>query len=206
VKPSSSSAPDGRRKSGHALGGARATLRPALPYLVPVAGALALAGAGRLERASVVVVGVVGVLCALVRLTVEHLRTESLRARADAWLVAHTGEPPNDDVLLARIEELLRPANRRTLAGALRRVAADALSSGRPLSPAQLNRRQLRRHVETLFGLAERLEDVASPVSPRGVALTSQLASAGGGPLYDPRLAAELPLVLERVARALEAR
>jgi len=192
------------REDRAGLGGARPTLTPALPYLLPLAAALA-ASAARLESETVLAaVAASALVCALVRAVVERTRIELAREHADAWIVSRTGQPPADAVLLARIDELTSARLRGDLARSFRRVAADAGSAGRALTPSQHNRRALAPHVCELQRLAERLADMGAPVTPRGVALAYRLVTAGGGPLYNARRADELPAGLRATLAALD--
>lgn len=194
-----------RQREGRAgLGGARPTLTPALPYLLPLAAAAAASAAGLESGTALAAVAVSALVCALVRTVVERARIELARERADSWIVSRTGQPPADSVLLARIDELTGARLRGDLARSLRRVAADALTSGRALTPSQHNRRALAPHVAELRLLAERLADAETPATPRGVALAYRLVTAGGGPLYNPRRADELPASLRATLAALD--
>jgi hypothetical protein len=175
-----------------------------IPFLVPLAGALVAAAGGVLSSPALIAVTVSAVACALVRMAVEHIRAELTRDRADRWLGAHTGQAPSNDVLVARIRELLSPRTRTTLGRSFRRIAADAVSGGRPVSPAQLNRGRLRRHADDLVRLADRLEDLSAPVTPRGVALAHSLVTAGGGPLYSSLDGDALPMSLSATLHALD--
>ena len=127
------------------------------------------------------------------------------RDGADRWIGARTGQPPSDEILRARIDELVSARTRAGLGRAFRRVAADALGTEPRVTPAQLNRRVLRPHVDDLVRLADRLEDLSAPVAPRGVALAHRLITAGGGPLYNSRHAEMLPGHLSAALTALDA-
>jgi len=186
------------------LGGPRAIAAPAVAYLTPLAGALVALAAGVETRTVVVAVAASAIVCALVRAGVEHARIETARDRADRWIACRIGQPPSDAVLLARIEELMSPSLRADLARSFRRIAADAATCGRALTPAQHNRRVLREHIDQLRRMADRLADPAQPVTPRGVALVHGLVTAGGGPLYNPRRAEELPARLAAALAALD--
>jgi hypothetical protein len=175
-----------------------------IPFLVPLAGALAASASGVLSSPALIAVTVSAVACALVRIAVEHVRVELTRDRADRWLSAHTGQAPSDDVLVARIDELLSVRTRTALGRSFRRIAADAVSGGRPMSPAQLNRGRLRRHTDDLVRLADRLEDLSAPVTARGVALAHSLVTAGGGPLYNSRDGEGLRMSLNATLHALD--
>jgi hypothetical protein len=192
------------RQASPRLGGGRAIAAPALPYLVPLAGALVASASGVLSLPALAAVAVSAIGCALVRAAAEHIRIEMARDCADRWIGVRAGQPPSDEILLARIDELLSADTRTTLGRAFRRVATDAAGTGRPISPAQLNRRRLRRHADDLVRLADRLEDMSSPVTPRGVALAHRLVTEGGGPLYNARTAETLPVSLRAALRALD--
>jgi hypothetical protein len=194
----------GRTRGSRGLGGARATLVPSLPYLLPLAAAVAASLAG-LESTSVfAAVAASAALCALVRTGVEHERIELRRERADGWLSTRCGDQPDDRMLLARMDELTNPRLRRALARSFRRVARDVNSYGRPMTPAQHNRRTLRPHAEQMFRLADRLEDRSRPANPRGMAMAYRLITMGGGPLYNSRRAQELPAHLNATLGALD--
>jgi hypothetical protein len=186
------------------IGGTRRVVAPTLAYLTPLAGALVALAAGVETRKVVAAVAAAAVLCALVRAVVEHVRIEADRERADEWIAMRAGRPPADELLLARIGELLDPKLRGALARSFRRIAQDAQSAGRAVAPGQLNRRTLRPHVPVLMAVADRLADRTRPVSPRGVALAYRLVTTGAGPLYVPRRGDELAPKLHATLTALE--
>jgi len=194
----------GRRGGSRGLGGARATLVPSLPYLVPL-GAVVAASLAGLESTSVfAAVAASAALCAFVRTGVEHERIELRREQADGWLSTRGGAQPDDGMLLARIDELESLRLRKTLARSFRRVARDVHSVGRPMTPAQHNRRNLRPHAEHIRRLAERLDDGTRPVDPRGMAMAYRLITMGNGPLYNSGRAQELPAHLNATLGALD--
>jgi hypothetical protein len=186
------------------IGGGSSVVTAGVPYLVPLPGAAVASASGILSSQALAAVAVSAIACALVRVVVEHARIEVTRDQADRWIGARVGQPPSDEVLLARIDELLSARTRTTLGRSFRRIAADAVSGGRPMSPAQLNRGRLRRHADDLVRLADRLEDLALPVAPRGVALAHRLVTAGGGPLYNARDGERLRVSLNATLRALD--
>lgn len=186
------------------IGGTRRVVAPTLAYLSPLAGALVALAAGVETRAVVVAVAAAAVVCAVVRAVVEHMRIEADRERADEWIAMRAGWPPEDELLRARMEELLDPALRDALACSFRRIAQDALSTDRVVSPARLNRRTLRPQAPVLMAVSDRLADRARPVSPRGVALAYRLVTAGAGPLYLSHRDDELGPKLQTTLAALE--
>jgi hypothetical protein len=192
------------RRGSRRLGGARAILTPSLPYLVPLAAAIAASLVGFESTSVFAAVAASAALCALVRIGVEHERIERRRERADGWLATRCGHQPDDEMLLARLDELRDPRLRRTLARSLRRVAGDVSSFGRPTTPAQHNRRTLRPHVEQIHRLADRLDDRTRPANPRGMAMAYRLITMGAGPLYNSSRAQELPAHLNATLGALD--
>jgi hypothetical protein len=194
----------GRRGGSRGLGGARATLVPSLPYLIPLAAAIAASLAGFESTSVFAAVAASAALCAFVRTGVEHERIELRREKADGWLSTRCGEQPDDAMLLARIDELSSPRLRKTLARSFRRVAHDVNSFGRPTTPAQHNRRILKPHAEQIRCLADRLDDRTRPVGPRGMAMAYRLVTMGGGPLYNSGRAQELPAHLNATLGALD--
>jgi hypothetical protein len=192
------------RRGSRRLGGARAILSPSLPYLVPLAAAIAASLVGFESTSVFAAVAASAALCALVRIGVEHERIERRRERADGWLATRCGHQPDDEMLLARLDELGDPRLRRTLARSLRRVAGDVSSFGRPTTPAQHNRRTLRPHVEQIHRLADRLDDRTRPANPRGMAMAYRLITMGAGPLYNSSRAQELPAHLNATLGALD--
>jgi hypothetical protein len=186
------------------LGGAWAILAPSLPYLIPLAAAVVASLAG-LESASVLAaVAASAAVCALARVGIEHERIELRRERADGWLSTRCGEQPDDGMLLARLDELCDPRLRRTVARSFRRISRDVHSFGRPMTPAQHNRRTLRPHAEQIRRLADRLDDRTRPVHPRGMAMAYRLITMGSGPLYNAARAQELPAHLNATLGTLD--
>jgi hypothetical protein len=192
------------RPASPGLGGGWSMVACGVPYLVPLAGGSVAFASGILAAPALAAITVSAVGCGLVRAAVEHVRVVNTRDGADRWIGARTGQPPSDEILRARIDELVSARTRASLGRAFRRVAADALGAGPRVTPAQLNRRVLRPHVDDLVQLADRLEDLSVPVAPRGVALAHRLITAGGGPLYNSRHAEMLPGNLSAALTALD--
>jgi hypothetical protein len=186
------------------LSGYRRLAGAALPYSIPLPVAVALyviGVAGRPAALAVVAASTAGVLA---RVAVEVVRIEIQRERVDRWIITHTGQPPNDTVLQARLDELLAARLRLGLGAAFRRLAEDALTTRhRDLLGLQPTRRQLRPHVHDVMELADTLSDLPKPVSPRGVALANRLLASAGGPLHNSQRARELAVTLPQTLRAL---
>ena len=184
------------------LGGGREILRPALPYLVPGPATAIAVTFGVVSRPALVAVAVSASLCALVRATIESIRIELLRDRADAWILAHAVGQPTDDIVLRRMRELTDPRTRASLATSIRVIAdASDVAFWNRLYP---NRRRIRAHRHELRHLARELGDLSRPVNPRGVALANQLLTAAGGPLHDPHRAAALSVAVRETIAALD--
>ena len=184
------------------LGGGGEILRPALPYLAPAPAAAVAATFGIVSRPALVAVLVSAALCALVRASIESIRIELLRDRADAWILAHAAGQPTDEIVLRRMRELADPRTRTRLATSIR-VIADApdVAGWSRLYP---NRRRIRAHRHELHHLARELGDLSRPVNPRGVALAERLLTAAGGPLHNPHGADELSVAVRDTIAALD--
>ncbi len=184
------------------LGGGRAILRPTLPYIAPLPGALAAMAFGAISRPVVAAVAASALVCALLRATIEAIRIETLREHADRWIATHTGRPPNDETVLGRIRELTDTRTRATLADSFRRLVDEAESTRQ--TPGYANRRGVRAHRQALLCLAHDLGDLSHPVAPRGVALAYRLITAAGSPLYNGQRAGELRSAVCTTIAALE--
>jgi len=151
---------------------------------------------------TVCVSAIVGTITAVVHLS----RLTTRRLEADRWIATGTGDAPSDEVIEARIGELLDPECRHMTARTLRRIVADAdpetIVVNRPTWP---NRRQLRRHADDLAALASELDATERPVTPRGAALVQLLVTDGSGPLYNPTRGEDLPTMLRRARHTLAA-
>jgi hypothetical protein len=112
-----------------------------------------------------------------------RLRVMVSRPRLDHDL-ALGADPFARPALALRATQLLRPKCRRWLASALERLIAEADRGEPTLSAAVPFRRdQVQRARGTLLALAQVLRG-AEPVSARGVAMTWELLSDPGSPLY----------------------
>lgn len=176
-------------------------LRPTPPYLAPVPAALGAGLLGVTSQRAVAVVIATAFFCALMRATVEFVRIERLRDRADAWILAHAAGQPTDEIVLERLRELADPRTRASVAASIRLIA-DA-SAGGGWSRRYPNRRRIRAHRPELRHLARVLDDVSRPVKPRGVVLAHRLLTGAGGPLHDPHHPDELALAVRETIAAL---
>lgn len=186
------------------LSGYRRLVATALPYSIPLPAALVVHVIGVAGRPATLAVVAASTACVLVRVAVEVVRIQTEREQADRWIITHTGQPPTDAVLQARLDELLAARVRIGLGAAFRRLADDALAIRRgDLLALRPTRRHLGPHVHAVIGLADALLDLHEPVSARGVALANRLLSEAGGPLHNSQRARELVVTLPQTLRAL---
>src|SRR5262249_34563202 len=126
----------------------------------------------------------------------QWVQRSRLRMAADAQLLS--GAAADSLPLLAwRASQLTSDRNRRILARSLRGVLSEL--DGHVLPGASpLNRAATRPHSDLIETLADRLEEVARPVSARGILLVEVLLTDGSGPLYARDPAGEIGEALER--------
>ena len=134
-------------------------------------------------------------------------RIELARSRreADRCLLNAEAGAPTSSAFAWRVAELTNAQERRTLARSLRGIVEDLAARGLP-GAAPLNRAGLRPHSDLLVALADRLERLDLPVTPKGMLLVRELLSDGGSPLYLYGDAEELPAELARIHDALDGR
>ena len=127
-----------------------------------------------------------------------------LRAAADAWI--ERGYESHASRYGWRIDELTSLRERRMLACTVRDIVPE-LSARRLAGPAPLNRAGLRPYRAVLIALADRLDDLARPVSAAGILAVHHLLTEPDSVLYAhyhfderPRdVGAELGAVLDRL-------
>jgi len=125
------------------------------------------------------------------------------RAVADEWLLWGARPQPASPFLAARAAELTSAKTRGQLAALARRIIAE--QSDPRCRAYAVNRPAIRQHLDLLIALAERLES-PEPVGVQGMAWAARLLNDGGGPLYDPRRAAELGPTLAQAVHDLDVR
>jgi len=132
-------------------------------------------------------------------------RLELARSRRDADRILINGEAgaPTSSAFAWRVAELTNARERSMLEGSLRGVVAD-LSPDRLPGATPLNRSGLRPHADLLLALADRLEQLDAPVTPKGILLVRELLANGGSPLYTYGDAEQLPAVLVQILGALD--
>ncbi|HEU0194718.1 MAG TPA: hypothetical protein VFQ71_11000 [Gaiellales bacterium] len=175
-----------------------------LPLAAPVPAAGLAVAVGALSSHALAAVAIAAAVCLGARSAVEFLRIQHRRDSADRWIVSHAGSRPDDEVIEARIHELVAPRTRTTLASTLRRIAIESIAPSQVYRTAvSVNRRSLAAHAGELLEIADELEDVEHPVSPRGVALAHHLVTEVGSPLYVPARARELTVRLAQARAAM---
>ena len=141
-----------------------------------------------------------------------HAREASLRERIAARLHAHrldhqlaAGRSPESFPLLSlRAQELARPANRRSLSQAIRRLLRQSAKPPQnPASAPLANLASVRWIHEELEVLADQL-DAPVPVAARGVALVQELMEDGASPLYLPHAREALRARVQAAVAALD--
>ena len=138
----------------------------------------------------------------------QHLHLLRLRVlltatRLDAALATGT-DPVASAELALRAGQLTSLRRRARFARSVRRAVASAEAPRIPIRGASVpvNRAAVLEAAPALLALADDLVEIPHP-NPRGVALTIQLLSNGGGPLYRPWWPGELRDAVERARRAL---
>ena len=157
--------------------------RVGLPWLPPAL--LSLVGAifGVFPR-ELVAAAVGCLLVGAARACLELRDLWALRRAADAVLRTGARVHPYSALLVWRASELTSERNRKLLARSFDRIVRE-LERPSFMSAVPLNRRQAREHSDLLIALAERLADLDSGVSPRGVVLVEDLLTDGvNSPLF----------------------
>jgi hypothetical protein len=141
-----------------------------------------------------------GALGRLVASARERRALRSARRGADTELLLR--ETPS--LRLAwRAAELVVPKRRRQLARNLRAIVSE--SDPRVARSARVfNAQAVRRLAPVLLQAADRLEDLESPVAPRGILLLENLLTDPWGPLYERGRAEHLEGALVIAVDALE--
>ncbi len=173
-------APAGRRRS------TGAPPRPLPALLPPICLALLVLAAGfaaGIEWPWVLTIACSLVLVALLQATRATVELARRRRAADEWLLWGATARPSSALLSWRADELTSTRLRSTLSHSLRRIEREVRGGALPGS-VPLNTRAIRRHVDLLHALQERVADCTRPVSARGMLLVDQLLTEPGSPLY----------------------
>ena len=128
-----------------------------------------------------------------------------LRSTADRLLLWGAQPQASAELIARRVDELVAPRRRKTLARSLRSIVREV--EGRVLpGPVPLNRRDIRAQLELVQALETRLADLSLPVAPRGVLLVERLLTEPGSPLYSGAHGQELGARLAEAHAALDDR
>jgi hypothetical protein len=180
---------------------------PLTPLFLCTTGAVMFLGFGALAglRASSLLVApislaLLGVVLALRRWD----ERRQLRAAADRWIERGYESPASRYGW--RIDELTCARERRMLACTVRDIVPE-LSARRLTGPAPLNRVGLRPYRSVLVALADRIDDIARPVSAAGILGVHHLLTEPDSVLYAhyhyderPRdVGAELGAIIDRL-------
>lgn len=126
------------------------------------------------------------------------------RREADQWLRRHRAFMFSPHAW--RAAQLTSEKSRRSLASSLRGIVDELEGPIRLPGASPLNRQGVRPHVRVVEALANRLDDLARPVSPAGVLHVRDLLTDGGSPLYDRTRADDLPETVDTIIAILDAR
>jgi len=157
---------------------------PLTPLVALAASAAAVFGIGALAGdegdpllTACVSLALLGVVLAIRRWDERRSRC----AEADGWIARHTGiAGPRYGW---RIAELTSSRERQRLGGSVRSIVGE-ISPRRLPGSSPLNRVALRPHTAELTALADRLEDLESPVAPAGILAVRHLLTEPGSALY----------------------
>ncbi|HTZ05221.1 MAG TPA: hypothetical protein VMB53_05660 [Gaiellaceae bacterium] len=114
----------------------------------------------------------------------------SLCAEADTWIARHPAIAGTSHGW--RIAELTSARERRRLGGSVRDIVGE-ISPQRLPGASPLNRVALRPHTAELAALADRLDDLDSPVAPAGILAVRRLLTEPGSALYARPLVDDRP-------------
>jgi len=182
-------------------------LRPGRSAAICLAVAIA-AGAGRpaglLTARDALVVAVAGLASAPVVYLVLEAGRCAATDRLDRWIAAGCGPPPPAAALRRRREELTSVRHRHDLARALRRLAADAQRPPAITARVTVDGTAIRAELIRIGRIADLLDDTATPVGSRGVALVEALVTDGRGPAYGRAETGRLATALTEALAQLE--
>ncbi len=167
---------------------------PLTPLLLCAAGATATLGIGVLSGLHADALLVAPIALALLGAVLAIRRWDEgrqMRAAADAWI--GRGYENRVSRYRWRIDELTCVRERRLLARSVRDIVPE-ISPRRLPGASPLNRVALRPYRSELIALADRLDDIARPVSAAGILGVHHLLTEPNSVLYARPLADELPL------------
>ncbi|HWB22263.1 MAG TPA: hypothetical protein VG652_05205 [Gaiellaceae bacterium] len=131
--------------------------------------------------------------------------SESRRRRlaVDTWLLWGGAPGPSPAFFGWRSRELTSPSLRLTLAHSLRKIEGQVRGETLP-GRVPLNDDALRRNLELVNALEERLEDPGRPVSVQGMMLVDRLLSEPRSPFYSQVPDEVLARAMSEILAALE--
>ncbi len=171
----------------------------ALPYLVVAVVALGAGWAAGLSWPNRLVLPIALVVAGALRSAQLWNARRRRRAIADDWF----GRGGQASHFEWRAAELTSTRERKLLAHSLRGVVREIRSPG-PRSTLPLNRKAIGPHLEAILAIAERLEDVAVPVTPTAILAIERLLTSPGSPLYMHANGHDLPERLAVIELELE--
>lgn len=131
-----------------------------------------------------------------------RLGTRMLGSSLDARL-AEGQEPDTSPLLAARVQLLVSPATRRTVADSWLNLLIHARERFSPFDPrVPLVRSRIIDTESQIYALSNAL--VAPLPTARGVAMASSLLCDGAGPLYNPGSSVDLAVALSEVVDQLD--
>lgn len=171
-------------------------------YLPLGLGALGIGFAAGLAWPELLIAPISFVLAGVLQGVRRWLELIRRRRAADQWLRHGMAPLP---LHRWRAAELVSVRERRLLARSLDEVVHE-LKSRTCSSAVPLNRMGLRPHEAEIAALAERLADLARPVSPTGILLVHDLLTRSKSPLYGigREGADQLPQAVDRILVALD--
>ena len=179
---------------------------PLTPLVALVAASAAVFGIGALAGDEGDPLLTASVSLALLGVVLAIRRWDERRSRcaeADGWIARHPGiAGPRYGW---RIDELTSSRERRRLGGSVRRIVGE-ISPRRLPGSSPLNRVALRPHTAELTALADRLDDLDSPVNPAGVLAVRHLLTDPGSALYVRPVLEERPCDVGAELDAVRAR
>jgi hypothetical protein len=157
--------------------------RAALPYLV-----IALIAVGGvvmgLSAHTARLVLFAAVAAGAGAVVVSWLRWEAERDSLDRWIADRAGSPPPPELVEQRTIELVGPVTRRQVSRSLRSILEDSRRPPRPTARIPSNRVAVNVHRAELHRIADTLDDVERPITPRFAAQARLLVTSGGSPVY----------------------
>ena len=168
----------------------RAVLTPLLVLSLAAAAVLGIAALAGLRGEELLVAPISLALLGVVLSIRRWDERRRLCSEADRWI--DRGYESRAARYGWRIRELTSTRERRMLACSVRDIVPELAARRRP-SGSMLDRPALRPHRATLIAIADRLDDLARPVSAAGILAVHRLLTEPGSVLYAGSLLDERP-------------